>query len=397
MIHKLTFSNFFSFEEETEVSFILDGRVPENSLSMDSPSTGRRISKVMAVFGANGSGKTNLMKPFVFLPWFMANSFRQEPDAHIPLDSHFFQKRSSSSFVLEFEADLGEGPVLLLYKAELTRQRVLMEELYQKTDSTRFTMRYLFKRHWDDASQSYQVQQKGFGMSPKEAEKVRQNASLISTAAQYDVPIARALVRHIQENQTNVNSYGREYRNDILASAEFYFTHEQYRERMANLLVKWDFGLDNVVIKEEQRINAAGQQEKFYMPYGVHQHIELPLFAESSGTQGAYLLLSRLLPVLEAGGVAVIDEMESDLHPHMMVPILDLFFSKHTNPKNAQLVFTSHSIEVMNRLQKGQIMLVEKDEVYCSHAWSLVEMNVRPDDNFYGKYMAGAYGGVPNL
>jgi AAA15 family ATPase/GTPase len=94
----------------------------------------------------------------------------------------------------------------------------------------------------------------------------------------------------------------------------------------------------------------------------------------------------------------VIDELEADLHPHLLGPILDLFFSNHTNPYNAQLIFTCHSLEILSLMHKSQVVLVEKDENCQSEAWRLDEVKgVRSDDNLYAKYMAGAYGAVPEL
>ena len=110
------------------------------------------------------------------------------------------------------------------------------------------------------------------------------------------------------------------------------------------------------------------------------------------------VLLHRLLPVLERGGLAVIDEFENDLHPHMLEPILGLFADDRTNPHGAQLLFTCHAMEVLNILHKSQVMLVEKDENNESTAWRLDSVEgIRSDDNFYAKYMAGAYGAVPQL
>jgi hypothetical protein len=64
--------------------------------------------------------------------------------------------------------------------------------------------------------------------------------------------------------------------------------------------------------------------------------------------------------VLDHGGVAVIDELEADLHPHMVSAVLNLFVMPDTNPKDAQLIFTSHADWLMNLLSKPQIVLVEK-------------------------------------
>lgn len=110
------------------------------------------------------------------------------------------------------------------------------------------------------------------------------------------------------------------------------------------------------------------------------------------------MLLSHLLQVLEIGGLAVIDEFENDLHPHMLEPILDLFANPRTNPNHAQLIFTCHAVEVLNMVNKAQVTLVEKDEHCESSACRLDAVaGIRNDDNFYAKYMAGAYGAVPRF
>lgn len=82
----------------------------------------------------------------------------------------------------------------------------------------------------------------------------------------------------------------------------------------------------------------------------------------------------------------------------MLLAILDLFFSEKHNPKNAQLIFSTHQELVLNKLMKEQILLVEKDNTLNTNAWRLDEVEgVRSDDNFFAKYMAGAYGAVPEI
>ena len=111
----------------------------------------------------------------------------------------------------------------------------------------------------------------------------------------------------------------------------------------------------------------------------------------------AFNLLSLILPVLKNGGIAIIDELDNDLHPHLLQEIFNLFRSEYTNPHNAQLIFTCHTPEVFNILNKHQIYLVEKID-QKSEAWRLDEVEgIRNDDNLYAKYMAGAFSAVPNL
>ena len=145
-----------------------------------------------------------------------------------------------------------------------------------------------------------------------------------------------------------------------------------------------------------------GREEPVFVPFGLHttddgKAFELPFFEESSGTQSAFVLLEPILHTLQHGGVAVIDEIDNDLHPHLIPHLLEWFEFEHTNPHQAQLIFTCHTPEVLNLLQKHQVYLVEKRN-QRSEAWRLDDMvGLRADDNLYAKYMAGALGATPEL
>jgi predicted ATPase len=96
--------------------------------------------------------------------------------------------------------------------------------------------------------------------------------------------------------------------------------------------------------------------------------------------------------------VAVLDEFDVNLHPEMVLALFELFIQPETNPKNAQLLFSTHSHQILSKLDKYQIILTEKNDKGESESWRLDEMSgVRADDNYYSKYIAGAYGAVPKL
>lgn len=171
---------------------------------------------------------------------------------------------------------------------------------------------------------------------------------------------------------------------------------------MQKLLQSWDLGLSNISIEKRESTNDKGETRTLYLPFGAHKadgkEFDLLMFNESSGTQSAFTLLSKIIPILEQGGLAVIDEIEADLHPHMLAELIDLFISPETNPHQAQLIFSTHSHELINTLRKEQILLVEKDNTLNTDAYRLNDIQgVRTDDNFYAKYMAGAYGAIPEL
>ena len=217
MLHRFAFANFQSFRERAEVSWLLDGKVPEAVWSSRAP-PGERASTVMAVIGPNASGKTALLKPILFLDWFVRESFAAPPTAELPFEPHFATPDQPS----EFEVDLAADGQLWRYTLRCTARRVLEESLYVK----RTRMGYVFMRQWDEASQSYQVRQQDFGFQPGEARKVRQNASLLSTAAQYGVPLAQRLARAMVSS--NVHRWGRRSGDDqVLQAAAYFAEHPQ--------------------------------------------------------------------------------------------------------------------------------------------------------------------------
>lgn len=393
MLHSYAFSNFQSFAERVEVDLTIKRNTTLTDWMADDV-CGNRVSKLLGVVGHNASGKTALLKPVAFLHWFICHSFASQPDSQIPFSPHVAFAESPSEFECQFDYDGS----LWRYVLQAMPNRVLREALYQKKE--RFN--YVFVREWDDDNNSYIVKQQEFGLSAKAAKKVRQNVSLIAWAAQYDVPLAKQFIT--SRVLTNVNVIGRLPISEqaVMQAAEHFSGNPNQHAMMNGLLSVWDLGLSGVWLQEVQLNPIEAPEQKTWLPFGEHisgdTRFRLPFSMESNGTQGAFVLLSRLLPILEGGGLAVIDEFENDLHPHMLEPILDLFANPLTNPYQAQLIFSTHAIEVLNLLEKSQVMLVEKNADCISSAYRLDSVDgIRNDDNFYAKYMAGAYGAVPNL
>lgn len=408
MIYSFTFKNFCSFADNATILFedIRKGVETKSNMFCDTPAWDR-LSKVMIVIGPNASGKTSALKALAFLSWFVRNSFvglegEKEP---IPVDNFAFSDDKES--ISEFELVFDHKDVIYKYILHLCRTHVVKEELYRKEDTQHFN--YLFKRNWNSQAESSNIVQRINLKTEVLKEILRKNVSLIAASVAIKNEFLTDIASFWEKIISNVNRMGKSWDTSSLGERGLFEATEAYNKNQ-NLFVKVvqflkdiDLGLEGVLIEEgEARNPKTGEAKKVYLPYGVHKvndkKYKLPLAFESSGTKNMFVLLHFLLPAIEQGGLAVIDELEIDLHPHALPQIIELFANPATNPKNSQLLFTSHSLEVLNHLEKEQIILVEKKQECKSELYRLDELKgVRRDDNIYAKYMAGAYGAVPNL
>ncbi len=392
MIRSLKFKNFQSFLEETEVLFELPKGAPSRGYER-SAADGTRLTTVLAAFGANASGKTALLKPAAFLLWFMKGSFGLDVDEDIPLPPRILNPDEPSEFEIVFDSK-GET---WKYELKLTEKRVLWEALYKK--ATRFS--YLFKREWNARSDAYDVQLKSFDLPLHVARRARRNASLVSTARQHDSDSSEFIDGYM--GQWNVDIDGRpHYLSNLKYANEAFKKLDGVRDQAISLLRSWDLGLDSFEVREEDSVDAAGKKKTKLRAYFRHtredgEHFTLPYEVESNGTQSAYVLLAMLLPVLRTGGFAVIDEMESDLHPHLLESLLSLFDAEQTNPSGAQLFFTSHTTKVLDYISKAQTYFVEKRDCVSTAFRGDQVQGLRSDDNLRAKYESGAIGALPEV
>ncbi|WP_116245677.1 ATP/GTP-binding protein [Nocardiopsis sp. FIRDI 009] len=124
---------------------------------------------------------------------------------------------------------------------------------------------------------------------------------------------------------------------------------------------------------------------------------------ESLGTRTLAAVGFEAQRVLETGGVFVIDEIDASLHPYLSARIISLFRDERHNPKGAQLVFTSHDAALLGRirgeevLKRDHIWFVEKGDEGATTLYPLSDFKPRSDDNRARRYLTGRYGAVPDV
>ncbi len=176
-------------------------------------------------------------------------------------------------------------------------------------------------------------------------------------------------------------------------------------EMLRNLLRAADVGIQDVKVQDEERLTQLGRvrvHPRIYMRH-IHSSEEawLPVTEESQGTIALLQMAPLLLQVLERGGVFVVDELEASLHPLLALELVRQFNDPKTNPKNAQLVFTTHNTNLLGNtvgdspLRRDQIWLTEKDSDGATSLYPLTDYKPRKAENLERGYLQGRYGAIP--
>jgi len=134
---------------------------------------------------------------------------------------------------------------------------------------------------------------------------------------------------------------------------------------------------------------------------GIHttdlRNNKLDFAYESRGTQSLFFTMANILSALKHNNIIIIDEIESGFHPEALNKLIGYFIDENKD-KKTQLIFSSHSLGFMNKLDMHQIYLTEKNGKSESSLFRLNKVKgVRPDENFLSKYMAGSYGAFPKI
>lgn len=403
MIREFTFSNFFSFREPAGVSFVVGKNAPDTPAYAEAPD-GARVGKILALFGHNASGKTNLLRVLPFVRWFVADSFSWRPESPLPFQP-FVLRQGAADLPAEIAVEFDAGADLYRYELCVTQRRVIYERLFVREDR-RFS--YLFKRTWNPARNDYDFQTQRFGLARDFIRHVLPNSSTLATAVQFNHGPSRALRDVWTRVFSNVSPAAPRTDPDtrIQRAAEYFHTHPEAAERAHSVLSALDLGLAGFRVHEIAAPPAPGAEAAapHVIPVGVHhgdapgEIYEIGFALESKGTRNLFGILPQLLAVLERGGVMIYDEFEADLHPAMLPHLTGLFTDTETNASGAQMLFSCHSTPLMERLDKYQILLAEKGTGGASDVWRLDDVKgVRADDNYYAKYTAGAYGALGDI
>lgn len=384
MIYSFGASNYFSFKEGFDVSLQFNSKVPK------SVSKSRKVSTVMGIKGANASGKTSILKCVQFLAFFITRSFETVENNPILLQG-FFKSTAPTDFYIDFDCN----GVKYTYELTATMENVIREAIYKKI--ARKTL--ILERKKNELS--YRTSE----FSALDLITLKPNASIIDTALQYKISDIGIDLKSIHDffikvrgNLTSWGVMGDSNLYDHKKISEYYAKIPSALEFAKKIIINSDLGITDIVIHETRNENGAPN----YFPIFHHDYVDsnwLTYYDESDGTTALYRRLYQYWAVLNMGGTLLMDEFDTNYHPDLLPQILDLFINEETNPKNAQFLFTSHNLEIMDYLGKYRTYLVSKEngQSFCYRLDEIPGDIIRNDRSISSLYREGKLGGTPKI
>lgn len=385
MIKKFGFKNFASFKEGAEISFEFDGNTPSEI------SQGNDISSVLGIKGANGSGKTNVIRALAFLSRLCAWGFTETNNkpVKLPLDT-FFQSKELSEFYIDFTSNGRD----YYYELDIQEGKIVREAIWRKQRSKR----KIIERIGNEITYSLK------SLSEFSSIELQDQFSIIELVRRYkfksDITDLESVHWFFIRMIINVDSNGYFEIGCDLSNESKGFLEDEILFSFAKELIKSsDSSIEDIEILKN--INNDG--DEVYFPVFIHVHNgkkhNVPFNKESSGTKKIYEVLSAYFLVLRDGGLLALDEFDIHFHAMVLPKIIELFTNSAINIKNAQFIFTSHNTEIIDNLGKYRTILVNKEdsESYCYRLDEIAGTMLRNDRPISPLYKEGKIGGVPTF
>lgn len=406
MLLRFRVANHRSIRDGHELSLIgtefNEGTARETVLT----SKGRPLTMLPAlgVFGANASGKSNLLSAFSFMKEAVRSSFAdwaKEPGV-VPREPFKLDPVCREQTTL-FEIDLllGHNPIRYTYGFELSDERVEAEWLHAYPHGK---CNVWFDREAgrvDDGAEEFVFRGTGFkGRREDLVALTRPNALFLSVGATLNDPQLSAVHRWFADNLWLVTS-GADIAARTRWTQRLLTEHKRsadYQDRITRLLSVADLGLTGIdVDRDSGRVKL-----RHRAPDGNEVPMDF-LTEESLGTHAWFAFLGPLLTVLDTGAVLLVDELDSSLHPTLAAEVVRLFQDPDSNPRGAQLIFTTHDATLLGNavldrlLDRDQVWIAMKRRSGETELYALTDTKPRKEENLELGYLRGRYGGIPRI
>lgn len=414
MLVEFRVKNFRSLRDEQVLSLVASkDKTLHDTHTLD---TGIRAAPTLlrstAIYGANASGKSNLIKALQYMRGVVIESATAIQPGQFFTVQPFKLDADSASQPTEFEITFLLDGVRYQYGFTMTSQRIVSEHLlvYRAFKPQRW-----FTRHFE-VTTGKDVYDFGPGLKgPKNVWEgaTRQNALFLSMAAQLNSEALRPVFDWFS-NQLII--FNEQVKLNPQISIQM-LKQADGRKDICNFLTAADISISNIDIETRKvpkqivhfdRVTGKTEvrsEESEDDLLRFHHNTEqgkavFDLMDESSGTRNLLFLVGPVLSVLNKGLTLVIDELDTSLHTILVRELVRLFHRPEINTGGAQLIFTTHDTSLLDApglFRRDQVWFVEKDRDQASTLVSLSEFSPRKNEALERGYLIGRYGGIPFL
>lgn len=417
MLIEFKAKNFTSFKNEVTFSMVSSEKLQELSNNRIEIEADFHLLKSASIFGANASGKSNLLKALGFIIAFLQRSMLDSQEGKRNFKNLTFSLDNSSKVSpTEFEISFLLKKKIVTYNFALSQGDVSSESLVIDDD-------LIFKRKFNeivDYSSDFFKTEEELNLK---FSLTNSNSLFLTVLSVTNTKIAEDIIEYLTKNINFLSGYG----NNAKFTKNAIKENKSYKSKVLDLLKVADFNITDLDIKqhkfeikpfgdsdteipkeivEEARDEATRLLSRHNIYDSEGMIVDSKLFDverfESSGTRVFLSLAGPIINVLEKGGVLVIDEADALLHPLVTKYLIELF--NDIENTHSQLIITSHNSNILDQelLRRDQIWFVEKDELEISHLTALSEYKfngsvVRSDERYAKNYLRGKYGAIPYI
>lgn len=409
MLHQFTFKNYRSFRDEVTLDLTASA-MKELPTDVVTDVLHERVLKLAAMYGANASGKSNVIKAFRAMATAVLSSFSDE-EALLKIEPYWFSEAIEPT---EFSVLFSTQSDIFQYGFSCAQGAVIEEYLYQR-DKDRIGEQYrlIFDRSATGISGEIATQAEVQTLG----QLIEPETLLLSALARLNLPIIKtvdAWFRHVRvidydDPRGEVTKGSRlnadRAQNPLVPLLE----DPQEKGRFEAFVQAVDVGIAGLGLVSVENDLAESKPQQRVVAYHRNpktgELMQTPIAAESSGTRKMLMLYVDLKQVLDQGQTLLIDELDAKLHPLLLRYVLIMFHDPEINPRGAQLIFTTQELFTLDKdnFRRDEVWFVNKDEKGVSDLYALDSIRIDDgkkvrNDASYGKdYILGKFKATPNL
>ena len=404
MLIRFSFKNFKSFKDEN----VLDMEATSlkeheyNLVKTDQVN----LLKVAAIYGANASGKTNVLQAFDYMKKRILVSDDSKKNSPIDEDNVYSYMINNEPISLEVEI-LAKNNKIYKYGFDVLKDSIVSEWLYIKKINKFYS---IFEREKNNVTMKSNNKISGLA-------NIDERTLFLNIYSKIDKD--NEDFNNVYDWFVNANylDLGNPRFEDFINTriSLKILSDEKYKKELLRFIKTFDSGIEGIKttpnsLEEVQNNNRVVKVELIHR--GENNELKaLPLELESNGTRKMFHLFDFFMDALRNGMVLFIDELDAKLHPLLTRYIINLFHNSETNIGNGQLIYSTHDTVNLNKdtFRRDEIWFTEKNKDGVSELYALSDyildddgdkksgQKVRNDATYNKDYLTGRYGAIPVL